>query len=129
MDVAARVDLGVIDEAQRRHRRRWSVVVIVALAVFAASIGFAVNRGGGGQTSASVGARQRPAHGGSHALGSLGRCASLGIPTGDRGRIEAVLPLCVRREGRPGTSRGVLGRNKSQSKAPSRERVTSFRDS
>ena len=97
MEVAARVDLGVIDEARRRYRRRWSaLVVLAAVAVLAGGIGFAVDRSGGGLTSASVGTRPRPAHGGSHSLGSPGRCGRLLIPSSDRGRIDAVLPLCLR---------------------------------
>lgn len=97
MEFAARVDLGVIDEARRRHRRRWYALIIVAsVGVLAGGIGFAVDRGGGGLTSASVSAQQTPAHRSSPAGRSLGRCGRLSIPSGDRGRIEAVLPLCLR---------------------------------
>ena len=108
MEVAARVDLGVIDEARRRYRRRWSaLVVLAAVAVLAGAIGVAVDRSGGSLTSASVGARPRPAHGGLPA-----RCGRLSIPSSDRGRIDAVLPLCLRFH-RPSLSGpgGVLPQN------------------
>ena len=94
MELASRVALGVVDEARRRHRRRWSaiiiIIIIIAVAVLSGGIGFELDRGGGGLTSASVGAR--PEHGAAPALHPVGACLAL-----PGGRI--LLPLCVRRAG------------------------------
>ena len=102
MEVAARVDLGVIDEARHRHRRRRGAVIVLAIAVLAGGTGFEVARHGSLFWGASVGAIHRPSQSAPRARASLGRC---GGPGGPPGRQHAgprfVEPLCLLHRTRP----------------------------
>ena len=109
MDLAARVDLGVIDEARRRHRRRSGAALIVAVAVFAGGTGFEVGRHGGLFAGASAGAIHRQPESSLPARASLGRCGPLGGRLGGQNAgPRFVEPLCLLAPARPA---GILPKN------------------
>jgi hypothetical protein len=65
MEYAARIDLGVIHDAKRRWRRRWTALAIVVCAVALAGAGIALSGGfasrGVGVTRGGTASRARPA--------------------------------------------------------------------
>ena len=109
MGFAARVDLGVIDEARQRHRRRRSVAVLAAVAVLAGAAGFEAGGRGGLFSGSHAGAFRRQSTGAAPARASLGACGPLGglLDPGNAGP-RYVVPICVRPRGRPA---GALPRN------------------